>query len=150
MLASAVRASRPLPVKITIEVKPYEVFADRLFEKVLYNLITMRSIMESRSQGYASLQKRCRDNCCSAVRTTDGVEEGEKERIFEAGGGHNSGFGLFLAHEILAITGITIHETGISGEGARFEIMIPAGTFRSQGTGASACTSMGSRQASEH
>ncbi|WP_433450590.1 hypothetical protein, partial [Methanoculleus thermophilus] len=40
----------------------------------------------------------------------------EKEKLFvqrEESFGH----GLFLAHEILAITGITIRETGIPGEG---------------------------------
>jgi signal transduction histidine kinase len=38
--------------------------------------------------------------------------------------------GLFLACEILDITGITIRETGDPGKGARFEIKIPKGIWR--------------------
>jgi signal transduction histidine kinase len=38
--------------------------------------------------------------------------------------------GLFLAREILSITGITIHETGKPGKGARFEITVPKGAWR--------------------
>jgi len=37
---------------------------------------------------------------------------------------------LFVIHEILAITGITIRETGEPGKGARFEILVPAGAYR--------------------
>ena len=35
-----------------------------------------------------------------------------------------------LAKEVLAITGITIQETGVPGEGARFEILVPKGAAR--------------------
>jgi PAS domain S-box-containing protein len=59
-----------------------------------------------------------------------GVPYEEKERIFEKGYGTNTGFGLFLVREILAITGITIRETGIPGKGARFELHIPKGNLR--------------------
>jgi signal transduction histidine kinase len=63
-----------------------------------------------------------------------GIAENEKEKIFMGGYGKNTGFGLFLAREILAITGITIRETGIPGEGARFEITVPNGGYRFDGT----------------
>ena len=42
----------------------------------------------------------------------------------------NRGFGLFLAKEILSITGLTIEENGRAGTGARFEIRAPMGSFR--------------------
>ena len=57
----------------------------------------------------------------------------EKERIFERGYGKNTGLGQFLAREILAITGITIAENGEPGRGARFEITVPKGQYRSAG-----------------
>ena len=38
--------------------------------------------------------------------------------------------GLFLVREILAITGITITETGTYGSGARFEIVVPKTGYR--------------------
>jgi len=38
--------------------------------------------------------------------------------------------GLYLAAEILGITGITITENGVPGKGARFEIHVPSEDFR--------------------
>ena len=46
------------------------------------------------------------------------------------GHGHHTGIGLFLAKEILSITGFSIRECGVQGVGARFEILVPNGGFR--------------------
>jgi signal transduction histidine kinase len=59
-----------------------------------------------------------------------GVPETDKERIFEKGFGNHTGLGLFLSREILAITGLTIRESGTPGRGARFEILVPQGKYR--------------------
>ena len=59
-----------------------------------------------------------------------GIPAEEKEQIFQMGYGQNTGFGLFLAREILSLTGIGIKETGEPGKGARFEIIVPAGAWR--------------------
>ena len=59
-----------------------------------------------------------------------GVPAGEKDRIFVRGYGKHTGLGLFLAKEILAITSITIRETGVPGHGARFEMLVPKGSYR--------------------
>lgn len=58
-----------------------------------------------------------------------GVPKEQKEKIFNKNPKGSSGFGLFLAREILGITGITVEETGEPGKGARFEISIPSGKF---------------------
>lgn len=50
--------------------------------------------------------------------------------IFERGYGKGSGLGLFFAREILGITGMTIHEDGVPGKGARFVITVPKGNWR--------------------
>ncbi len=108
-----------------------EVFADLLIGKVFYNMIdnavrhggkitTIRfSIQESRD----SHQIICEDD-------GEGVPAEDKEEIFERGFGKNSGLGLTLVREILAITGMTIQETGEPGEGARFEIKVTKGKWR--------------------
>ncbi len=62
-----------------------------------------------------------------------GIRLEDKERIFERGFGKHTGFGLFLAREILAITGITITENGAPGKGARFEMAVPEGAYRYSG-----------------
>ncbi|MFZ1128092.1 PAS domain S-box protein [Methanoregula sp.] len=59
-----------------------------------------------------------------------GVPGGMKSAIFERKIGERKGMGLFMVREILAITGITITETGTPGAGARFEIVVPEGGFR--------------------
>ena len=59
-----------------------------------------------------------------------GIPVDEKFRIFNHGYGKHTGIGLFLAREILSITGLTIRECGEPGEGARFEILVPQGKFR--------------------
>ena len=60
-----------------------------------------------------------------------GIPSAEKEKVFGKGYGKGSGMGLFLIREILGISGITIEEKGVPGEGVRFEIRVPPGRFRS-------------------
>jgi hypothetical protein len=58
-----------------------------------------------------------------------GVPADQKERIFELGFGRHTGYGLYLAREILSIAGFSIRETGDPGKGARFDIHIPRGRY---------------------
>jgi PAS domain S-box-containing protein len=108
-----------------------EVFADPLIVEVFYNLVdnavrhggkitTIRFSVEERDGDHVVI---CEDD-------GDGVIAEEKERIFDRGFGNNTGLGLALSREILDITGIRIRETGEPGKGARFEIVIPKGTYR--------------------
>jgi len=62
-----------------------------------------------------------------------GIPAENKEKIFERGFGKHTGWGLFLAREILAVTGMTIAETGEPGKGARFEICIPSESYKKEG-----------------
>jgi signal transduction histidine kinase len=62
-----------------------------------------------------------------------GIAEAEKEQIFASGFGKNTGLGLFLAREILGISGLKIKETGRYGRGARFEITVPEHAWRRTG-----------------
>ena len=59
-----------------------------------------------------------------------GIPAADKAKIFERGYGKGTGWGLFLAREILLVTGITIAENGEPGKGARFVLTLPAGTYR--------------------
>lgn len=59
-----------------------------------------------------------------------GIPVPEKEKIFEREYAATSEFSLFLAREILSITGISIQETGTMGAGTRFEIAVPKGEYR--------------------
>jgi signal transduction histidine kinase len=59
-----------------------------------------------------------------------GIPDAEKKKIFDRGYGKGTGWGLFLVREILAVSGMTITETGDPGKWPRFEILLPRGTFR--------------------
>jgi len=114
------------------ELDTLEILADRLLEKVFFNLVDnavrhggekLSSIRFSARETETALLIFCEDNGC-------GIPLDEKDHIFEQGYGKNTGYGLFLIREILSITGITIRETGVPCEGARFEILVPSGYFR--------------------
>jgi PAS domain S-box-containing protein len=108
-----------------------EVFADPMIIKVFYNLLDNAVQYGSKITKIRFAIEESGDDII-IVCDDDGVgiTVDEKEKIFERGFGKNTGMGLFLACEILDITGITIRETGDPGKGARFEIKIPKGIWR--------------------
>ena len=59
-----------------------------------------------------------------------GIPGEMKEEIFQPAFQKTRSTGLFLAREILEITEIAIRETGVPTRGARFELLVPKGTFR--------------------
>jgi len=61
-----------------------------------------------------------------------GIEPDDKNRIFNQGYGKNTGMGLFLCREILALTDISIDETGIPGEGVRFLMRVKYGFYKDE------------------
>jgi PAS domain S-box-containing protein len=118
-------------VKIISGDESLEIFADPLFERVFYNLID-NSARYGMNITKIWVHWRSRGDCLTLVYEDDGagIPEGEKSQIFERGFGKNTGLGLFMIRGILGITGISITETGVLGEGARFEMVVPAGGFR--------------------
>lgn len=60
----------------------------------------------------------------------EGISFEDKKNLFKRGFGKNTGYGLFLIREILSITGISIKETSNPGNGARFEILVPKGSYK--------------------
>ena len=111
----------------------WEIFSIPLIERVFYTLV-------DNACRYGTILTEIR---CSAEKISDGlviiiedngvgIAQEHKERIFEKGFGKSSGHShsLFLAREILSITGITIRETGRAGKGARFEMQVPKGMYR--------------------
>jgi PAS domain S-box-containing protein len=59
-----------------------------------------------------------------------GVPSDYKEQILSLNLEGKAGIGLILVREILAITGISITETGEYGTGARFVMRVPKGNYR--------------------
>jgi len=132
------RGVAALPMRdVTVEVdrRDLEIYADPLFERVLYNLMdnalkygggSMTAIRVTSREVSGGLVVTCEDN-------GEGIAHEDKARLFQRGFGKNTGLGLFLSREILSITGITIAETGEPGKGARFEMVVPMGAYRFTG-----------------
>ncbi len=119
------------PGTFVIDIENLIIYADLLLEKVFYNLVenALRHGKGVTRITFSSVPKGdnilivCEDN-------GKGIPEKYKEAIFNRLHYKHTGFGLFLSREILDITGLTIHETGTPGKGARFEITVPPGYFR--------------------
>lgn len=129
-LASASIDTRAIFIRPNIP--PVEIYADPLLEKVFYNLIE-NAIRHGEHVTEISVRTVERSDSLDIIIEDNGVgiPEPEKEKIFRREYYKNTGFGLFLSREILAITNLTISETGTSGKGARFVIRVPREHFRS-------------------
>ena len=132
---SSLVTTLPVPETVTLvdETGEFEIQADPVIGKVFENLLdnTIRH-----GQQVTRIRIAARPDPAGLVITWEddgvGIPDGEKYLIFERGFGKNTGLGLFLARDILSITGITIQETGTPGKGARFEMIVPEGAFRTQ------------------
>ncbi len=118
-------------IEVTDSLGDLEILVDPLFEKVFLNLL-LNSRRHGEKVKRIKVDHLHRGDGIVVVYSDDGIgiAEDEKERIFERGYGKDNGLGLFLIREVLSITGITISEVGVPGEGVRFEMTIPRGKFR--------------------
>ncbi|MHB8164269.1 MAG: PAS domain S-box protein, partial [Methanoregula sp.] len=121
-------------IKRRVNLDDLEIYADPLLERVFFtlaeNLIlhgkTATQVTIHYQETGEGLQLYFEDNGV-------GIPDTLKEKIFLREYSAQKGMGLFLAREILEITGIVIRETGTYGKGARFEIYVPQGSFRFTG-----------------
>ncbi len=120
-----------LTVSLIADVEGVEVFADPMLEKIFTNLLD-NSLRHGQRVTSIRVSSHLYGKTLVVVWEDDGIgiPAAEKDRVFDKGFGKNTGFGLFLIREVLSLTGITIIETGIPGNGARFEITVPTTKFR--------------------
>ena len=133
----AARASGSLDLKgihTDISLDNIEIYADPLIERVFYNLIE-NSLRHGEGVTEISISfMKSADNIVISYRDNGvGINDQDRGKLFRRGFGKNTGLGLFLSREILAITGIEIAEKGRWGEGVNFEITVPKGNFRIEG-----------------
>jgi PAS domain S-box-containing protein len=118
-------------ISLDVPEKGMEIFADPWLDKVFVNLVDYVShhgkstteITVDFHESADGLEIVFEDNGI-------GIPADKKERIFERGSGDNNGYDLFLAREILAITGLSIKETGEPGKGVKFIIKVPRRAYR--------------------
>ena len=117
-------------LKFSIEESELEVYADPLLRKAFYNLFDNARTHGEHVTEISVSSRRAEDSVIIEVKDDGiGISPLMKELIFEKSVGKNTGLGLFLVRGILSITGMKIKETGIEGEGARFEITVPPGNW---------------------
>jgi signal transduction histidine kinase len=121
-------------VRITVNTGTASVLADPLLDRVFHHLFenALRH-GETVTEITISLQQTGPSGILLVENNGISIPDADKEKIFERGYGKGTGWGLFLAREILAVTGMTITETGEQGKGVRFEITLPPGFFRLNG-----------------
>jgi signal transduction histidine kinase len=124
-----------VPIELDPGLDQYEIYADPLLSKVFYNLAD-NAVRHGGRVTRIRVYGKERPEGLVIFWEDDGVGVSltEKERIFSKGHGKHTGLGLFLVREILSITGISIRETGVPGTGARFEMVVPIGTYRRAGS----------------
>jgi PAS domain S-box-containing protein len=111
-----------------------EIFADPLLRTVFSNLFENTAMHGGRVTRIQVSGAETPEGFTILVEDDgDGVAPEDKERIFRKGVGRHTGLGLFLVQEVLGITELSIRETGEFGKGARFEIIVPKGMFRTAG-----------------
>jgi len=122
-------------VEMVINLDGLEVYADPLLVKVFENLIdnSLRHGERVRHITVSTLRYGLGEIAIEYKDDGIGVHDEDKERIFEKGFGKNTGLGLYLIREILAITGMTMKESGEYEKGALFEIFLPRENFRFSG-----------------
>jgi signal transduction histidine kinase len=118
-------------VQLDISTGDLEVFADPLLLKVFENLVD-NSLRHGEHVRHISVgYEKTKEDIVLMYRDDGaGVPATDKERIFQKGFGKNTGLGLFLTREILSITGLSIQESGVYGEGVLFLIKAPEGCWR--------------------
>jgi len=122
----------PESISLTMSLGGLELYADPLLEKTFYTLLENSLRHGMQVTGIRFFSHVTNDKTLHLIYEDDGVgiSFDDKGHIFERGYGKNTGLGLFLAQEILSITGLVITETGEPGKGARFEISVPEGAYR--------------------
>ncbi len=131
------QAAGLLPTKtvdIRINTGDIEIYADPLLPRVFFTLIDNSLKHGGPKLAFIGLRAETRGDDLALVFEDNGmgIPEQDKESIFTFGFGKGEGFGLYLIREILTYTGITIREDGIPGKGARFEMLVPKGRFRTK------------------
>ncbi len=118
-------------ISVQSDLKGLEIYADPLLERVFFDVIENSLLFGSGVSVIRLTSHEFPEGVVICIEDNGiGIPPQDKQKIFTKGFGKNTGLGLFLAQEILSITGITIKESGEFHHGARFEFSVPRGKFR--------------------
>jgi signal transduction histidine kinase len=119
------------PLKFIIDIRDLELYCDPVIEKVFSHL---KDNTQQHGKKATEIHITCSETAdgLRIIYEDDGVgiPPEKKKDLFMQGTGTSAGLSLFVVHDILEISDMTIRETGEPGKGARFEIYVPRGLYR--------------------
>ncbi|WFN33661.1 PAS domain S-box protein [Methanogenium sp. S4BF] len=122
----------PKEIRVEVDVSPLEIYADQLLTLAVSNIFR-NALVHAKGMTKISVGTRetpAGELCIAIADDGSGVPKEKKEAILQPKYNRRHGHGLFLVRDILDLTGISIRETGVPGEGACFELTVPAGGWR--------------------
>lgn len=117
-------------INYEVELNDLFLFVDRLFDQVILEIV--RNSIKFGGNGVTirfSFMVTPEGLVFAIEDNGPGVLPDCRERIFSRNYADRKGYGLYLAAEILDVTGAKITEVGIPGQGARFEILFLPDTY---------------------
>ncbi|MDO9035382.1 MAG: PAS domain S-box protein [Methanoregula sp.] len=114
-----------------LDIEGLEIYADPLLENVFFTLAE-NVVLHGETATEISLWYHETPKGLMLVFEDNGIgiPDDLKEKIFDRRYEEKRGMGLFLAREILSITGILMKETGEYEKGAKFEMLVPKSSYR--------------------
>lgn len=120
-----------LTLERKIEIDRLEIYADPLLETVFKNMAENIILHAGTATLLTIRYEEVKDGLTLIFEDNGGGIPPEiHQTLFMPEFTPVKGVGLYMAREILEITGITIRETGAFGKGARFEIHVPREGYR--------------------
>ena len=114
-----------------VQVNGLFLYVDRMFDVVIYEIV--KNALKCGGEGVKIrvLVEKVPEGLILVIEDSGpGIHPEFKKRLFSRTYEDRKGYGLYLATEILDITGAVIREAGIYGEGARFELLFPPDNYR--------------------
>jgi PAS domain S-box-containing protein len=131
IIRSVIDKYRETGIDFVIDLPGIEVYADVQIDRVFHRLLSA-SAQDNTNVSHFRISSSVNNETFQIILEDNGpgVPPDQKEQIFEL---QSNGTGLqrlFIAREILSLTGMTLTENGEYGHGSRFVIEIPASYYR--------------------
>jgi len=119
------------PLTIITDIPEVEIYADGQLEHIFDRLLD-KFVERHEDTPEIRISHRINDSLLTIIIEDNGLgfSQYEKDRLFELQSDGSGDRDLFMAHEILSLTNISLVETGDTGTGVRFEIRIPETYYR--------------------
>ena len=150
VLAKAKTSGASEGLEVVSELGSLSVLADPLLEKI-FTILLNNSRKHGKRATQVKITYRIEGGSCIIVYEDNGVgiPEHLKQAVFNKDYAPNGGMGLYVASQIMLMTGGTIREVGTEGQGARFEMVFPEGNWKEDKLDLSSMAKVGEQERSE-